>query len=301
MIESLPSASLSLPKRASPDAADAGAPGFSYALASASLETHAGAALKAFGAKEGASEVATTPARETTAQGAKESAPDRGSSPQSNAHATLRSAPEPAAHSQSAAVTTDKAATPGAALAAAPAPGAIPASPFVPQQASPAVARARIETASREAQARSASETAKPKAPAAARPEQPAASEFARLLARKLENGATAFDLRLDPPELGRVAARLTVGEDGKAQLALSFDRQSAHDLFRRDEAGLREMLLASGLDLGAGNLAFSFEAPSEAPAKPSDMAAPTASAFASPQAPLFLASYSRGVVDLFT
>ncbi len=45
MIESVTSASLNLPKRAASEAADA--PPFSYALASASLEASAGAALKA--------------------------------------------------------------------------------------------------------------------------------------------------------------------------------------------------------------------------------------------------------------
>ncbi|MEQ8934919.1 MAG: flagellar hook-length control protein FliK [Amphiplicatus sp.] len=300
MIESVTSASLSLPKRAASDAAEA--PGFSYALASASLEASAGAALKAFGAKEGAAEVAAAPARETTVQSATENALTRTASPQSGERNAQKSAPDPAAPPASAPALVEKPAVAGpAVVAVASAQAAVLASPLAAQQAAPASA-ARVESAAREIQARGANEGTKPKAVVAARPEQPAASEFARLLARKLEGGATAFDLRLDPPELGRVAARLTLGDDGKAQLALTFDSQTALDLFRRDEAGLREMLLASGFDLGAGDLAFSFEAPGEPAALSPDIAAaPAAASFASSQALPYLASYSRGVVDLFT
>lgn len=293
MIESVLPLGLSLPKRAAPDGAEGA--GFSYALASASLEANAGAALKAFGAEQGASEVGT-PAREADAQPAKETSPARAPSPQPTASSATGSngGAQPAAELTTPSAPPVQPAAAAIVVSATTAPVTAGAAPAAAPQSAPAGA-ARVELAARDAQARSADAAAKPKASSPPRSEQPAASEFARLLARKLENGATAFDLRLDPPELGRVAARLTVGDDGKAQLSLSFDSQTAHDLFRRDQGALRDMLLASGFDLGAGDLSYSYEAPREADAVP-----PVPAAFPSTQAPLFLAAYSRGAVDMF-
>lgn len=301
MIESLQPASLSLPKRAAPDGADA-APGFSYALASASLETRAGEALKAFGATGGGEFTESRDAR-PRAQGAEPAAPTRADAPPRADRAAPANAAAPAAKSsvaQTAPAPASAAASPAAAAAATPV--AI-VSPAAAQQPAPAAVAPRVEAGARETlAARGAQEAAKPKAPAAPRAEPPASlHDFARLIARKLEGGASSFDLRLDPPELGRIAARLTVGDDGKAQLALSFDSQTALDLFRRDEAGLRDMLTASGFDLGAGDLAFSFDPSGEAPGATAEFtpAAPPQTASSS-EPPMFLASFSRGVVDLF-
>ncbi len=73
--------------------------------------------------------------------------------------------------------------------------------------------------------------------------------------------------MRLDPPALGSIEGRLTLGDDGQAVLALSFDNQPAFDLFRRDETALRLELAQAGFDLGGQDLRFTFRAPPSDPA----------------------------------
>ena len=80
---------------------------------------------------------------------------------------------------------------------------------------------------------------------------------FARLLAKKLDSGSS-FDIRLDPPSLGRVEGRFAISQDGKSVLALSFDNQAALDLFKNDELALRTALTDSGIDLGQSDISFS-------------------------------------------
>ncbi len=80
---------------------------------------------------------------------------------------------------------------------------------------------------------------------------------FTRLIANRLASGDTRFEVRLDPPELGRVDIRLESGE--RPSLNLSFENQSSLDLFRRDEQALRALLTESGLEL-SDNFEISFE-----------------------------------------
>jgi len=72
---------------------------------------------------------------------------------------------------------------------------------------------------------------------------------FARLISTRLANQNTQFDVRLDPPELGRVAIRFEAGE--KASLNLAFEQQSTLDLFQRDSDALFALLRESGIDTG--------------------------------------------------
>lgn len=102
-----------------------------------------------------------------------------------------------------------------------------------------------------------------PRAPALLRAPASAVKQFAEILAQRLD-GASQFDLRLDPPALGSVEGRLTLSDDGQATLALSFDNQSAFDLFRRDDAALRFALADAGFDLAGRNLQFSFREPAQ-------------------------------------
>lgn len=80
---------------------------------------------------------------------------------------------------------------------------------------------------------------------------------FTRLIANRLASGDTRFEVRLDPPELGRVDIRLESGE--RSSLNLTFENQSSLDLFRRDEQALRALLSESGLEL-SDNFEISFE-----------------------------------------
>ncbi len=281
---------------------DADAP-FSLALAAAALEHRAGAALKAFGA-------APTESAPTAIGNADES-------PRANkgGDSRARSAPAPADAAQADA--TDAPVSPAK-------PTEAHSSPVLPgagqetraQNLAPPSARtnAGVVNAAASVQPRVA-EAATPrdllaarqltdgqKAPrAAARLAHPTREDFAKLLARRLESGASRFDIRLNPPELGRVEAKLTVGDDGKATLALSFDNQAALDLFARDETALRAAIASSGFEFGAGDLAFTLErrgAPAPSSAAPTPLAAAEPSQPQSAE-PLFVAPYSRGVIDL--
>lgn len=133
--------------------------------------------------------------------------------------------------------------------------------------------------------------TEAPRAPLPARAPGPAAAQFAEILARRLD-GASQFDLRLDPPALGGIEGRLILSDDKEALLSLTFDNQSAFDLLRRDEAALRSALADAGFDLSRRNLQISFRPP--APAADDAQAAPSSRNAAFDPAPLH-----RGALDI--
>jgi flagellar hook-length control protein FliK len=122
-------------------------------------------------------------------------------------------------------------------------------------------------------------------------------AEFAAILARRLEK-TSVFDLRLDPPELGRVEGKLVVNDDGKSVLSLTFDNQNAFDLFSRDEQALRLALQHAGLSFGAGDFKLSYRAPAEAAGDAFgglSAAAPAAISYE----PAFHAEWSAGALDI--
>ncbi|MCA8890201.1 MAG: flagellar hook-length control protein FliK, partial [Parvularculaceae bacterium] len=138
-------------------------------------------------------------------------------------------------------------------------------------------------------------ETAKAALPAQTR----AGEDFAQILARRLEK-SSHFEFRLDPPEMGRVEGRLTLGDDGKAVLALKFDNQAAFDMFARDEQALRQTLANAGFDFGDGDFVFSYRedaAPELALANID--AAPTLSLAAPAYDAAFAAPWSAGAIDI--
>jgi len=66
------------------------------------------------------------------------------------------------------------------------------------------------------------------------------------------------FDIRLDPPELGRIEVRLDVDRDGNVTSRLTVDRADTFDLLRRDAAGLERALQDAGLKTTDNGLQFS-------------------------------------------
>ncbi|MEO1251213.1 MAG: flagellar hook-length control protein FliK [Pseudomonadota bacterium] len=123
------------------------------------------------------------------------------------------------------------------------------------------------------AEARPSSMTSAPKAPAQPAPpfSQTTAEDFAKLLARRLETGGTHFELRLDPPSLGRIEATMRLGDDGENTLALKFETQAALEKFSLDEATLRTMLASSGFEFGRDRLEFALQDFDEAYASQSE------------------------------
>lgn len=268
------------------------AAGFSFAAAMQALEGRAAQSLETFGAAPQGSGAST----------AKASAPaqDGENAPQAQKQAQQDNRPaEPNAATTNALETQ-----------AAPKTGLVQqVSPAVLQTQAPqlvAAANAALPlqpvtvAAKTEASAMRASEPVRMEAPKATRaaapaPSQPATHDFAKLLARRLDNGATSFELRLDPPELGRVEAHLKTGDDGKAVLALKFENQTTLDMFARDEAGLRAALMSSGFDLGGERLAFILADETQA----AEMNAPAFTVIDTAYEPQCRAAYSNGAVDL--
>jgi flagellar hook-length control protein FliK len=70
--------------------------------------------------------------------------------------------------------------------------------------------------------------------------------------------GERHFDIRLDPPELGRIEVRMKVDRDGRITSHLIADRHDTLDLLRRDGAGLERALQDAGLKTAGDGLQFS-------------------------------------------
>jgi hypothetical protein len=77
------------------------------------------------------------------------------------------------------------------------------------------------------------------------------------IAARSL-SGARQFDIRLDPPELGHVAVRLSIDAAGKASAHLTADQQQTLDLLQKDSGSLTRALRDAGLDVSQSGLNFS-------------------------------------------
>lgn len=86
------------------------------------------------------------------------------------------------------------------------------------------------------------------------------ATQVAAEIARNLKNGQTHFQMRFDPPELGRVEVNMRVGADGSVQAHLIVDRPETLDMFLRDQRGLERALEAAGLNPDSDNLQFSLK-----------------------------------------
>jgi flagellar hook-length control protein FliK len=70
--------------------------------------------------------------------------------------------------------------------------------------------------------------------------------------------GKNRFEIRLDPPELGRIEVRLDVDRYGQVTSSLIVDRSDTLDLLRRDSAGLERALQDAGLKTSDNGLQFS-------------------------------------------
>jgi len=90
---------------------------------------------------------------------------------------------------------------------------------------------------------------------------QPAAiplSGVAIEISGKALAGKNRFEIRLDPPELGRIDVRLDVDRNGNVTSRLTVDRPDTLDLLRRDAAGLERALQDAGLKTANNGLQFS-------------------------------------------
>ncbi len=77
-------------------------------------------------------------------------------------------------------------------------------------------------------------------------------------IATRSRDGKNRFEIRLDPPELGRIDVRLDVDRHGNVTSRLVVERADTLDLLRRDAASLERALSDAGLKTGDNSLQFS-------------------------------------------
>lgn len=79
-------------------------------------------------------------------------------------------------------------------------------------------------------------------------------------LSRQVESGNTRFQIRLDPPELGRIDVRLDIDKAGQVSARLMVEKAETLDLMQRDQRGLERALQQAGIDANKTNLEFSLK-----------------------------------------
>jgi flagellar hook-length control protein FliK len=77
-------------------------------------------------------------------------------------------------------------------------------------------------------------------------------------IAARAQTGKNRFEIRLDPPELGRINVRLDLDHDGNVTSHLVVDRAETLDLLRRDASNLERALQQAGLKTSDNGLQFS-------------------------------------------
>ncbi|MEZ6022856.1 MAG: flagellar hook-length control protein FliK [Hyphomonadaceae bacterium] len=78
-----------------------------------------------------------------------------------------------------------------------------------------------------------------------------------REIIRRFDGGNTSFELRLDPPELGRVEVRLEVSRDHRVTAMIAADSPQALTELARHARELEQTLQAAGLELSDSGLSF--------------------------------------------
>jgi flagellar hook-length control protein FliK len=102
--------------------------------------------------------------------------------------------------------------------------------------------------------------------PAAAAPATPSPSSSAAVpmsglaieIAARAAGDEKSFQIRLDPPELGRIDVQLNVDASGHVTTHLTADRPETLNLLRQDASSLQRALESTGLKAGSGGLEFS-------------------------------------------
>jgi flagellar hook-length control protein FliK len=106
----------------------------------------------------------------------------------------------------------------------------------------------------------------------------------------RAEGGERKFEIRLDPPDLGRIEVQLNVDSSGRATSHLVVDRADTLDLLRRDAPVLERALQSAGLTTDNGSLQFSLRDQSFAgrdQGAPAPLAPPAAAVAENDNAPL--------------
>lgn len=94
--------------------------------------------------------------------------------------------------------------------------------------------------------------------PGQTQPTQVPAMAIALQMARNLQKGSNRFDIRLDPPEMGRIDVRMEIQRDGTVQAHLTVEKPQTLDLLQRDARSLQQALNDAGLQTNSDSLNFS-------------------------------------------
>ena len=136
-------------------------------------------------------------------------------------------------------------------------------------------------------------------APAAA-----ALHQVSREIVRRFSGESTRFELRLDPPELGRVEVRLEVTRDHRVTAIVAADNPQALAELVRHARELEQALQSSGLDLAEDGLSFDLSerrqhAPGGAGEPNADGQSPTEEQTQTRAGPVRLESWQGQRIDL--
>jgi len=101
---------------------------------------------------------------------------------------------------------------------------------------------------------------AAPPGPASANTPHVPVGALAVHIATQANNGARRFEIRLDPPELGRIDVRLNVARDGQVTTHLVVERAETLELLQRDARQLERSLQDAGLNTSKENMEFSLK-----------------------------------------
>ncbi|MDP2124684.1 MAG: flagellar hook-length control protein FliK [Parvibaculum sp.] len=94
--------------------------------------------------------------------------------------------------------------------------------------------------------------------PGQSQPTQLPAMAIALQIARNLQKGVNRFDIRLDPPEMGRIDVRMEVRRDGHVMAHLTVEKPETLELLQRDARALQQALNNAGLNADENSLNFS-------------------------------------------
>jgi len=77
-------------------------------------------------------------------------------------------------------------------------------------------------------------------------------------IAARAQAGSNQFDIRLDPPELGRIEVRLSIDSSGQVTSHVTVDRPETLTLLQNQQPQLERALEQAGLKTGDNGLQFS-------------------------------------------
>lgn len=104
-------------------------------------------------------------------------------------------------------------------------------------------------------------------------------------IARSIQNGVSRFEVRLNPPELGRIDVRLEMDGAGNVTARLAVEKSETLDLLQRDQRALEKALADAGLDGSKTELEFALHDGSEGQDEPREREKWTASIATEPEA----------------